>query len=53
MGLTGNPVDDFTTEGMVKIQGELWRAHTDAPLRKGDEVRVLSVDGLTLHVGKA
>ena len=52
VGLTGIPVDDFTAEGMVKIQGELWRAHTDAPLRKGDEVRVLSVDGLTLHVGK-
>ena len=52
VGLTGNPVDDFTAEGMVKIQGELWRAYTNAPLRKGDEVRVLSVDGLTLHVGK-
>ena len=52
VGLTGNPVDDFTAEGMVKIQGELWKARTDTPLNKGDEVKVLSVDGLTLHVSK-
>jgi len=52
VGLTGNPIDDFTAEGIVKIQGELWKAHTDTPLHKGDKVKVLSVDGLTLHVSK-
>ena len=52
VGLTGNSIDDFSTEGMIKIQGELWKARTDTPLKKGDEVKVLSVDGLHLHIIK-
>ena len=39
-------------EGMVFVNGELWRARTEGgePLRSGDEVEVEGVDGLELVV---
>jgi membrane-bound serine protease (ClpP class) len=36
--------------GQARIQGELWQARCDAGADPGDEVRVESVDGLTLNV---
>ncbi len=38
---------------LVKIRGELWSANSRDDLKPGDVVTVLSVDGLTLLVGKA
>lgn len=43
-------LDDFSTSGLVDIHGETWRAITHTPLTKGQRLRVLRVDGLTLHV---
>lgn len=37
-------------EGTVRADGELWRAMAKAPLREGDKVRVVAVDGLRLLV---
>ncbi|MDZ7373493.1 MAG: nodulation protein NfeD [candidate division KSB1 bacterium] len=37
-------------DGQVKLHGEIWRAMSDQPIRKGDRVRVVSVEGLTLRV---
>jgi membrane-bound serine protease (ClpP class) len=37
-------------EGYVFVNGELWRARSDEPLRTGEEVEVTDVDGLTLGV---
>jgi membrane-bound serine protease (ClpP class) len=37
-------------DGMVFIHGELWRAKAAHPIPKGVRVRVLRVEGLTLHV---
>jgi len=34
----------------VKVEGESWQARSDASLNPGDHVRVVEVDGLTLHV---
>lgn len=34
----------------VKVEGESWQARCDASLNPGDRVRVVEVDGLTLHV---
>ena len=34
----------------VHVHGELWRAKTSAPLLKGQQVKITSVDGLTLSV---
>ncbi len=39
--------------GMVLVHGELWRAVARETLPKGARVRVLRVDGLTLHVEPA
>lgn len=37
---------------MVRLQGELWRVEGDTRLKPGDQVRILSMDGLTLTVRK-
>jgi membrane protein implicated in regulation of membrane protease activity len=39
--------------GQVRVQGELWQALCDEGADPGDEVRVESVDGLTLRVSRA
>lgn len=41
---------DFTGRGRVRIRGEDWQADSAAPLRAGDTVRVLGLDGLVLKV---
>jgi membrane-bound serine protease (ClpP class) len=41
---------DLSPEGMVLVQSELWKAVADAPVRRGEKVRILSVDGLELRV---
>jgi membrane-bound serine protease (ClpP class) len=41
---------DFTGRGQVRIRGEEWQAYSDAPVRRGENVRVLSIDGLVLRV---
>lgn len=38
------------TEGMVFINGELWKATCDAPLLPGDMATIEKVDGLVLRV---
>ncbi|HET9402903.1 MAG TPA: nodulation protein NfeD [Candidatus Acidoferrales bacterium] len=42
-----------SSAGMVRVHGELWRAHAAAPIAAGARVRVLSVHGLTLEVEPA
>ena len=41
------------TEGMIRVHGELWRAESSRPMREGDAVRVLRVEGLKLYVEPA
>jgi membrane-bound serine protease (ClpP class) len=41
-------------EGQVLVAGEIWRAVADGgPLEPGAQVRIVTVDGLTLRVAKA
>ena len=42
-------------EGMIAVNGELWQAHTEdgEPLRTGEEVDVVAVEGLSLVVRRA
>ncbi|MEN8199814.1 MAG: nodulation protein NfeD [Thermodesulfobacteriota bacterium] len=47
---TGVVMDDFDGSGRVWIRGESWQASSEAPLKKGAKVRVLSQDGLQLIV---
>lgn len=47
-------VDDWDgKEGHVIVEGERWRARADKPLKKGDRIKVLEVDGLVLVVKQA
>ena len=47
-------VDDWDgKEGWIIVEGERWRARSDRPLKPGDKVRVVEIDGLVLIVKQA
>ncbi|MCE8022207.1 nodulation protein NfeD [Halomonas sp. MCCC 1A11036] len=46
-------LEDFDQEGHVRLQGERWRARSSSALRRGQEARVVAVEGLTLEVEPA
>jgi membrane-bound serine protease (ClpP class) len=46
----GEVLDDFEGKGRIRIHGEVWLAESATPLRRGDRVQVLAVDGLVLKV---
>ena len=50
VGSLGQALEDFTTAGSVRVQGEIWSAQADQLLRKGQTVRVIGRDGLILRV---
>ena len=43
-------VEDFEQEGRVNIHSESWSALCNTPLQKGQVVKVIGIDGLTLKV---
>lgn len=50
IGCHGVALEDFQREGHVRMRGERWNARSPGALRRGEAVRVVAVDGLTLHV---
>jgi membrane-bound serine protease (ClpP class) len=50
VGGMGVALDDFDGSGRIRIHGEVWNARSKAPLRQGQQVRVVTMDGLILHV---
>ena len=54
IGEEGAAIQEFgggeSKKGQIRVHGELWSAVSQQPITKGARVRVLSVDGLTLHV---
>jgi len=50
VGAIGIAVEGFKETGLIKIHGERWKASSITPIKKGDEVIVTKVDGLTLLV---
>ena len=50
VGDTAEAVDAFTSQGQVRIYGELWNAVSSKPVAEGQRLRVDRVHGLTLHV---
>lgn len=50
IGQRGEALEDFTGRGPVFVHGERWNARCPVPLRRGDPVRVLAIDGLLLEV---
>jgi membrane-bound serine protease (ClpP class) len=49
-GALAEALGDFSDAGTVRYGGELWNARTQAPVRAGQSVRIVKVDGLTLWV---
>ena len=52
IGESGQALEDFAREGQVRVGAEIWHAVSEAPVEKGDDISVTSVDGLVLHVEK-
>jgi len=50
VGADAEALEDFDDAGRVFVHGESWRARAEAPVRKGQSVRITAVDGLTLTV---
>lgn len=50
IGATAVALEDFETNGHVRMHGERWNAVSDAPVKQGDELEVVRLEGLTVHV---
>jgi len=48
LGAIGEALDDFDAEGWMRVHGEMWRARTRGPVRRGQRLRVRAIDGLVL-----
>ena len=55
VGGVAEVITPLAPTGQVKVDGEIWRAHTGdgVTARVGETVRIRSVDGLTLEVEPA
>jgi membrane-bound serine protease (ClpP class) len=53
VGEYGTVTEPLLPSGQILVRGELWEARSAIPLAKGDRVRVLAVEGLTLTVEAA
>jgi len=47
---TGEVLDDFEGKGRIRIHSEVWLAESAIPVRRGDRVKVVAVNGLVLKV---
>lgn len=50
LGAIAVALEDFTDEGRVMINGEVWKAYTNKAAHKGQRLRIVKLDGLTLAV---
>ena len=53
VGSAALALEDFESQGAVRAFGEIWRARTDAPLKKDERARIKAVNGLVLRVEPA
>lgn len=52
VGKTGTALTAIRPEGRVNIQGEIWRAESDTPIKRGEPIVVEKVEGLKVIVRK-
>jgi membrane-bound serine protease (ClpP class) len=50
IGLIALPVAPFSGTGQVRVHGEIWRAHVKGRVRKGQPLKIVHMQGLTLDV---
>lgn len=53
IGLIGIAKTDLNPRGQITLQGEIWEAVSQTPIRQGEAAEVMSVDGLTVKVAPA
>lgn len=53
VGLRGVAETDLSPAGQVYVHGELWNAVSQEPIRKGEAVTVVGIDGMMLRVTRA
>jgi membrane-bound serine protease (ClpP class) len=49
LGARAEALEDFEGEGWIRVRGETWRAVSSQPVRRGQNLRVRSIDGLRLY----
>lgn len=52
-GAVAEALEDFADEGWIEVRGERWRARSRRPVRRGQPLRIVSVQGLVLEVEPA
>ena len=50
IGAAAEALEDFEREGWARVHGESWRVRANAPVRRGERLRVTAIDGLILTV---
>lgn len=50
IGALAESLEDFEREGWARVHGESWRVRANAPVRRGERLRVTAIDGLILTV---
>ena len=53
VGEVGIAQEDIEKGGKVFIHGEIWDAISDMPLKKGEKIKVIKVEGLKLFITKS
>jgi len=53
LGLEGQAKTDIHAGGQIFVRGEYWYAWSEAPIQKGERVKVEAVEGLKLKVKRA
>jgi len=50
VGAVAEVISNFDNKGKVHVHGEIWNACSHTPVRQGQQVRVIRMNGLTLWV---
>jgi len=50
VGSVGEVIDDFDSNGRIRVHSESWAAQTAVPVRRGQKVRIIAVDGLQVKI---
>jgi membrane-bound ClpP family serine protease len=50
VGASARVISPLAPDGQVKVNGEIWQAHSKREARVGELVRIMAVDRLTLDV---
>ena len=43
-------IEPINLTGYVRVHGEIWKAESSKPLKKGDYAEIIGIEGLTLKV---